>query len=124
MNTHPSPRNMAVKGFLRLIQDNVWKVIREGHEDRAFNLIIDGYTYEDIFVFVRNCYQKKKSFKYYLRTAFDFFIDYYFLLRGDNRCKLEFADLNIIDLSDEDLQPCKAWVYIFNNGKTNSTGKK
>src|SRR6266498_4751164 len=115
---------MAVKGFLRLIRDNVWKVTREGYEDRALNLIMDGYTYEDIFVFVRNCYQKDKSSERYLRTALDFLIGYYFLLRGDNRCKLEFADLNVIDLSDKGLQPCKAWVCIFDNGKTNSTGKK
>ena len=53
-----------------------------------------------------------------------FFINHYFLLRSDNRCKLELADLNVIDLPNEDLQPCKAWVCIFDNGKTNSTGKK
>ncbi len=85
---------------------------------------MNNYIYKDIFAFVRNYYQKDKSFECYLRTTLDFFIDYYFLLRGDNRCKLEFADLNIIDFPDEGLQPCKAWICIFDNGKTNSTGKK
>ena len=75
----------------------MWKITREGHKDRAFNLIMDNYIYKDIFAFVRNYYQKDKSFEYYLRTALDFFIGYYFLLRGDNRCKLELADLNVID---------------------------
>ncbi len=98
---------MAVKGFLRLIRDNVWKIIREEHKDRALNLIMDNYIYKDIFAFVRNCYQKKKSFKHHLRTALDFFINYYFLLYNDNRRKLEFVDLNVIDLPDEDLQPYK-----------------
>ncbi len=85
---------------------------------------MDGYIYKDIFAFVRNCYQKDKSSKHHLRTALDFLIDYYFLLRGDNRRKLEFADLNVIDFPDEGLQPCKTWICIFDNGKTNSTGKK
>ena len=124
VNTYSSPRNMVVKGFLRLIRDNVWKVIREGHEDRALNLIMDNYIYEDIFAFVRNCYQKDKSFKRHLRTAFDFFISHYFLLYNDNRRKLEFIHFNVIDFSDEGLQPCKIQIYIFDNGKTNSTGKK
>ena len=115
---------MVVKGFLRLIRDNVWKVIREGHENRALNLIINNYIYEDIFAFVRNYYQKDKSSERYLRTALDFLINYYFLLRGDNRRKLEFADLNVIDLFDEGLQPCKTQVCIFDNEKTNLTGKK
>ena len=124
MNTHLSPRNMIVKGFLRLIRDNVWKITREGYKNRALNLIINNYTYKNIFAFVKNYYQKDKSSKHYLYTALDFLIDHYFLLHGDNRCKLEFADLNVIDLFNEGLQPCKAWVYIFNNGKTNLTGKK
>src|SRR6266498_2887765 len=72
VNTHPSPRNMAIKGFLRLIRDNVWKTIKEGYEDRALNLIRDGYIYKDIFAFVRNYYQKNKLFKHHLRTVFDF----------------------------------------------------
>ncbi len=85
---------------------------------------MDSYIYKDIFAFVRNCYQKDKSFERYLRTALDFLIGYYFLLCGDNRCKLELADLNVIDFFNEGLQPCKTWVYIFDNGKTNLTGKK
>jgi hypothetical protein len=124
LNPHLSPRNMAVKGFLRSIRDNVWKATREGHEDRALNSIMDGYTHEDISAFVRNCYQKKKSSERHLRTALDFLIGHYLLLRGDIRRKLELADLNVIDFPDEGLQPCKAWVCIFDNGKTNSTGKK
>ena len=124
MNTYPFLRNITVKSFLRLIRDNVWKIIREEYKNRALNLIINNYIYKDIFAFVRNYYQKKKSSKHYLGTTFDFFINYYFLLRGNNRYKLEFADFNVIDLSGEDLQPCKTWVYIFNNEKTNSTGKK
>ena len=124
MNTHPSPRNIAVKGFLRSIRDNVWKIIREEHKNRALNLIINNYTYKDIFAFVRNYYQKNKSSKRYLRTTLDFLIDHYFLLRNNNRRKLEFIHFNVIDFSDEGLQPCKVWICIFNNGKTNSTGKK
>ena len=68
---------------------------------------MDGYIHEDIFAFVRNYYQKNKSSKRYLRTTLDFLIDHYFLLRNNNRRKLELADLNVIDLSNEDLQPCK-----------------
>ncbi len=54
----------------------------------------------------------------------DFLIDYYFLLYNNNHCKLKFVDFNVIDFFNEDLQPCKIYIYIFNNGKTNSTGKK
>jgi hypothetical protein len=70
------------------------------------------------------CFQKRKSHEQHLRTALDFLIGHYFLLRGDNRRKLELADLNVVDFPDEAHQPCKAWVAIFDNGKTNSTGKK
>src|SRR6266536_4094414 len=49
VNTHPSPRNMTVKGFLRSIRDNVWKTTRERHKDRALNSIIDSYTHKNIF---------------------------------------------------------------------------
>ena len=102
----------------------MWKIIKKKYKNRALNLIINNYTYKDIFAFVRNYYQKDKSSEYYLRTAFDFLINYYFLLRDNNRRKLKLADLNVIDFFNKDLQPCKIWIYIFNNKKTNLTGKK
>jgi hypothetical protein len=74
---------------------------------------MDGYSHEDMFAFVRSCFQKRKSHEQHLRTALDFLIGHYFLLRGDNRRKLELADLNVIYFPDEAHQPCKAWVAIF-----------
>jgi hypothetical protein len=124
INPYQTPRNMAVKGFLRSIRNNVWKTTGEAHEDRALNSVINNYNYEDMFAFVRNCFRKEKSHKRHLRTALDFLIGHYFLLRGDNRRKLELADLNVIDLLDESHQPCKTWMAIFDNGKTNFTNKK
>ena len=124
VNTHFSSQNITVKDFLRSIRDNVWKTTKKEHKDRALNSIINNYTHKDIFAFVRNYYQKDKSSKRHLRTTLDFLINHYFLLHNNNRRKLELADLNVIDLPNKDLQPCKTWIYIFNNGKTNSTGKK
>jgi hypothetical protein len=51
---------MAVKGFLRLVRENVWKTTREAHEDRALNSVMDGYSHEDMFAFVRNLFPKEE----------------------------------------------------------------
>jgi hypothetical protein len=30
----------------------------------------------------------------------------------------------LLDFPSEGVQPCRVWVFIFDNGKTNNTGKK
>jgi hypothetical protein len=115
---------MAVKGFLRSIRENVWKTTREAHEDRALNSVMDGYSHEDMFAFVRNCFQRRKSHEQHLRTALDFLIgtaSFYVVTTGAS------WNSQTSTLFTSPTKPIsrarRGWPF-FDSGKTNSTGKK
>jgi len=85
LHSLPSPKGYGVKGTLKDVQAKSFQRIRELHEDRALNTILDSYTKEDLHAFVSWCWQKAtiKDVESHQRTLLDFLIGHYFLVRGD-----------------------------------------
>ncbi|KAG6990365.1 High-osmolarity-induced transcription protein 1 [Fusarium oxysporum f. sp. conglutinans] len=60
-----------------------------------------------------------------LRIRVDLLFGYYYLLRGENRRKMELADLSLLDYpSSEGPTPCGCLVTLLRDGKLNKTAKK
>uniref|UniRef100_A0A0D2XRY2 Ndc10 domain-containing protein n=1 Tax=Fusarium oxysporum (strain Fo5176) TaxID=660025 RepID=A0A0D2XRY2_FUSOF len=60
-----------------------------------------------------------------LRTRVDLLFGHYYLLRGENRRKMELADLSLLDYpSSEGPTPCGCLVTLLQDGKLNKTAKK
>jgi hypothetical protein len=60
-----------------------------------------------------------------MRTLLDFLVGHFFLVRGEQRRMAELADMFVMQLPTESTsQECWCWVMAFDNGKTNSSGKK
>jgi hypothetical protein len=129
LHSNPHPRNFAVRNTLKMVQSTAWRRIRELHEDRAVNTILDAYTTQELQNFVRHCWSApaitKLNVDSYSRTLLDFLIGHYFLVRGELRRKAELADMFILELPNESQsQKCCCWIFVFDNGKTNVVGKK
>ena len=60
-----------------------------------------------------------------LRTRLDLLFGHYYLLRGENRRKMELADLSLLDYPpSEGPTPCACLVTLLRDGKMNQTAKK
>ena len=127
-NTNPSPRGIGVKAQLAALRAQRWERTRALHEDRAVGTILDSFTPAELTDFASFCWEKHnghyRSSEQYLRTLTDFLTGHYFLTRGEHRLKADFADCVCIDLFREGTQRCICWLFIFDNGKTNKTGRK
>jgi hypothetical protein len=127
LHSYAHPRGFAVRSALKEVQSRAWKRIRELHEDRAVNTILDAYTQQDLLNFVRYCWtaSTRTNVDSYMRTLLDFLMGHFFLVRGEQRRLAELADMFILHLPTESLsQECWCWIFVFDNGKTNSSGKK
>ena len=124
LHNNPNPRGLGVKGHLKELQASTHERIRAHHEDRAIGTILDGYSLDTLRAFVERCWEPTTRVEPYLRTSLDFLIGHFYLLRGQLRRTAELADMFVLDLPSEGVQTCRAWVFIFDNGKTNNTGKK
>lgn len=127
LHSLPSPKGYGVKGTLKDVRAKSFQRIRELHEDRALNTLLDSYSNEDLRAFVSWCWGKAtiKDVEPYMRTLLDFLMGHYFLVRGDQRRRAELADMFILHLPNESVtQKCMCWIFVFDNGKTNSTGRK
>ena len=126
-HSNPHPRGFAVRSALKDVQSRAWKRIRESHEDRAVNTLLDAYTPGDLQNFVRHCWTAgtRANVDSYMRTLLDFLVGHFFLVRGEQRRMAELADMFVMQLPTESTsQECWCWVMVFDNGKTNSSGKK
>ncbi|XP_044717389.1 centromere DNA-binding protein complex CBF3 subunit [Hirsutella rhossiliensis] len=60
-----------------------------------------------------------------LRTRVDLLFGHYYLLRGENRRKMELADLSLLDYPpSEGPTPCSCLVSLLRDGKLNKTARK
>ncbi|KAN0087238.1 Transcriptional activator of glycolytic enzymes domain containing protein [Elaphomyces granulatus] len=126
-HSNPHPRGFTVRSALKDVQSRAWKRIRESHEDRVINTLLDAYTPEDLQNFVRHCWTAgtRANVDSYMRTLLDFLVGHFFLVRGEQRRVAELADMFVMQLPSESTsQECWCWVIVFDNGKTNSSGKK
>jgi hypothetical protein len=121
---NPNPRGLGVRGHLKDLRAATFARIRALHEDRAIGTIVDSYSPDLMHRFVEHCWSTTSWVEPRLRTALDFLIGHFFLLRGQLRRSAEFADMFVLEFPNEGSQPCLCWIFIFDNGKANKTGKK
>lgn len=82
LHSYAHPRGFAVPSDLKDVQSRAWKRIRELHEDRAVNTILDAYTQQDLLNF-RHCWtaSTRANVDSYMRTRLDFLMGHFFLVR-------------------------------------------
>jgi hypothetical protein len=78
------PRGFAVRSTLKDVQSKAWKRIRELHDGRAANTILDAYTPQDLQNFVRRCWTAgtRANVDSYVHTLL---VGHYFLVRVELR---------------------------------------
>ena len=121
-----SPRSIAVKGFLEQRSRQRGKLDRETYKDRGSDGIQAGYSpdeWERIqhLLLSGTAHMPAQN----LRTRVDLLFGHYYLLRGENRRKMELADLSLLDYPpSEGPTPCGCLVSLLQDGKLNKTARK
>jgi hypothetical protein len=119
------PRGPAVRGFLEQRARQRSKHDRASFKDRGSDGIQAGYSAEEW----RRVQDQLLSGTAYapqnLRTRVDLLFGHYYLLRGENRRKMELADLSLLDYpQSEGPTLCGCLVSLLQDGKLNKTARK
>ncbi|KAF5702735.1 high-osmolarity-induced transcription factor [Fusarium mundagurra] len=120
-----NPRGAAVRGFLEQRGRHRGKHDRASFKDRGTDGIQAGYS-PDEWLRVQDLLLSGAAYMpQNLRTRVDLLFGHYYLLRGENRRKMELADLSLLDYpSSEGPTPCGCLVTLLRDGKLNKTAKK
>ncbi|KAK7582888.1 hypothetical protein V3481_012184 [Fusarium oxysporum f. sp. vasinfectum] len=120
-----NPRGAAVRGFLEQRGRQRGKHDRASFKDRGTDGIQAGYS-PDEWLRVQDLLLSGAAYMpQNLRTRVDLLFGHYYLLRGENRRKMELADLSLLDYpSSEGPTPCGCLVTLLRDGKLNKTAKK
>ncbi|KAH7460994.1 hypothetical protein FOMA001_g19368 [Fusarium oxysporum f. sp. matthiolae] len=120
-----NPRGAAVRGFLEQRGRQRGKHDRASFKDRGTDGIQAGYA-PDEWLRVQDLLLSGAAYMpQNLRTRVDLLFGHYYLLRGENRRKMELADLSLLDYpSSEGPTPCGCLVTLLRDGKLNKTAKK
>jgi len=120
-----NPRGAAVRGFLEQRGRQRGKHDRASFKDRGTDGIQAGYS-PDEWLRVQDLLLSGAAYMpQNLRTRVDLLFGHYYLLRGENRRKMELADLSLLDYpSSEGPTPCGCLVTLLRDGKLNKTVKK
>ncbi|TVY62593.1 High-osmolarity-induced transcription protein 1 [Fusarium oxysporum f. sp. cubense] len=120
-----NPRGAAVRGFLEQRGRQRGKHDRVSFKDRGTDGIQAGYS-PDEWLRVQDLLLSGATYMpQNLRTRVDLLFGHYYLLRGENRRKMELADLSLLDYpSSEGPTPCGCLVTLLRDGKLNKTAKK
>jgi hypothetical protein len=121
-----NPRGIAVRGFLEQRGRQRSRLDRETFQDRGIDGIQAGYSSEEwlriqdiLLSGATNTPQQN------LRTRVDLLFGHYYLLRGENRRKMELADLSLLDYPpSEGPSLCGCLVSLLQDGKMNKVAKK
>ncbi len=92
-----NPRGAAVRGFLEQRGRQRNQHDRETYKDRGSDGIQAGYSSEEWLRIQNILLSGAAHAPQNLRTRVDLFFGHYFLLRGENRRKMELADLSLFD---------------------------
>jgi len=79
---NPNPRGLGVRGHLKDLRAATFARVRAHHEDRAIGTTVDSYSPALMHRFVEHCWSTNSWVEPRLRTALDFLIGHFFLLRG------------------------------------------
>jgi hypothetical protein len=120
-----NPRGIAVRGFLEQRGRQRGKLDREAYKDRGGEGIQAGYS-TDEWLRIQDILLSGAAYApQSLRTRVDLLLGHYYLLRGENRRKMELADLSLLDYpSAEGPTACGCLVSLLQDGKMNKTARK
>lgn len=92
-----NPRGAAVRGFLEQRGRQRNQLNRASFKDRGIEGIQAGYSTTEWLVIQEHLLRGAASTPQNFRTCLDLLFGYYYLLRGENRRKMELADLSLLD---------------------------
>ena len=121
-----NPRGAAVRGFLEQRGRQRGRPDQETFQDRGIDGIQAGYSATE-WLHIQDVLLSEAAFAPHqsLRTRVDLLFGHYYLLRGENRRKLELADLSLLDYpSSEGPTLCGCLVSLLRDGKMNKTARK
>ncbi|KAJ6437110.1 High-osmolarity-induced transcription protein 1 [Purpureocillium lavendulum] len=120
-----NPRGAAVRGFLEQRGRQRGKHDRASFKDRGTDGIQAGYSPEEWLRIQHLLLSGAAYTPQNLRTRVDLLLGHYYLLRGENRRKMELADLSLLDYPpSEGPTPCGCLVSLLRDGKLNKTARK
>ncbi|KFZ02293.1 hypothetical protein V500_00289 [Pseudogymnoascus sp. VKM F-4518 (FW-2643)] len=120
-----NPRGTAVRGFLEQRGRQRSKHDRASFKDRGSDGIQAGYS-TDEWRRIQDLLLGGAAYALQnLRTRVDLLLGHYYLLRGENRRKMELADLSLLDYPQlEGPTLCGCLVSLLQDGKLNKTARK
>jgi hypothetical protein len=120
-----NPRGAAVRGFLEQRGRQRSKLDRASYKDRGSDGIQAGYSPKE-WSRIQDLLLSGAAFTpQSLRTRVDLLFGHYYLLRGENRRKMELADLSLLDYPPaEGPTLCGCLVALLQDGKMNKTARK
>ena len=120
-----NPRGAAVRGFLEQRGRQRSKLDRASYKDRGSDGIQAGYS-PDEWRRIQDLLLSGAAYTpQNLRTRVDLLFGHYYLLRGENRRKMELADLSLLDYPpSEGPTLCSCLVSLLQDGKMNKTARK
>lgn len=120
-----NPRGIAVRGFLEQRSRQRSRLDRASYKDRGTEGIQAGYSTAEWLAIQEHLLRGAASTPQNLRTRIDLLFGHYYLLRGENRRKMELADLSLLDYPPaEGPTQCGCLVSLLQDGKMNKTAKK
>lgn len=132
-NPYRSPRGQMVSALLHDRKREEIRRRRQLNLNRSAGILLDGNSTDKIADFVRFCWagwqrtesqnRKPQAQESYLRTAVDFLLGHFMLLRGETRRNLELADMFAIELPDEGRTRCWPMIVLSDNGKATQSDR-
>lgn len=120
-----NPRGTAVRGFLEQRGRQRSKHDRASFKDRGSDGIQAGYSADEWRQIQDLLLGGAAYAPQNLRTRVDLLFGHYYLLRGENRRKMELADLSLLDYpQSEGPTLCSCLVSLLQDGKLNKTARK
>jgi hypothetical protein len=120
-----NPRGIAVRGFLEQRGRQRGRLDRENFQDRSKEGIQAGYSPEEWLRIQDILLTGAAHMPQNLRTRVDLLFGHYYLLRGENRRKMELADLSLLDYPpSEGPTLCGCLVSLLQDGKLNKSARK
>jgi hypothetical protein len=120
-----NPRGAAVRGFLEQRSRQRHRLDRDSYKDRGSDGIQAGYSDNEWLRIHEYLLSGAAQTPQHLRTRVDLLFGHYYLLRGENRRKMELADLSLLDYPPtEGPTRCGCLVSLLRDGKMNKTAKK
>lgn len=120
-----NPRSSAVRGFLEQRSRQRSRIDRTAFKDRGSEGIQAGYSAAEWSAIQGHLLSTSATLPQNFRTRVDLLFGHYYLLRGENRRKMELADLSLLDYPlTEGPTPCGCLVALLQDGKMNKIAKK